>query len=157
MVEELLRISASVIVASAEEEHLPCSGPCHPGNFKTIVGGHKVSYTSSPMSENDSLVIGASGNVGGFIVDHLFARGDRVFALSRSHHQSNERVTWFTGELTSPEELHLPVFSTELKRLLGCRNKRPRQGGQAGSSIGPAPLCQNADRDPTSQFERENR
>jgi nucleoside-diphosphate-sugar epimerase len=76
------------------------------------VRGHKVSYTISPMSENASLVIGASGNVGGFIVDHLLARGDRVFALSRSDHQSNEHVTWFTGELTNPEELHLPVFST---------------------------------------------
>jgi nucleoside-diphosphate-sugar epimerase len=64
------------------------------------------------MSENASLVIGASGNVGSCIVNHLLARGDRVFALSRSNHQSNERVTWFAGELTSPEDIHFPPFST---------------------------------------------
>jgi nucleoside-diphosphate-sugar epimerase len=71
-----------------------------------------MSCTIAVMSEKASLVIGASGNVGGCIVNHLLAQGDRVFALSRSRRQSNENVTWFTGELTSPEDIHLPPFST---------------------------------------------
>jgi nucleoside-diphosphate-sugar epimerase len=59
-----------------------------------------------------SAVIGASGIVGGYIVDNLVRSGERPIALSRSKRDSTADVEWFEGDLSVPEMLKLPSFTT---------------------------------------------
>lgn len=66
---------------------------------------------SEEIQQADSLVIGGSGLVGGFIVEHLVGRGQRPFALSRSP-RSDPRVDWFRGDLHAASALKFPPFST---------------------------------------------
>ena len=57
-----------------------------------------------------SLVIGGTGLVGGYIVEHLVRRGERPLALSRSQ-QDRPGVDWFRGDLAHPDSLKLPPFA----------------------------------------------
>jgi nucleoside-diphosphate-sugar epimerase len=61
--------------------------------------------------QTSSLVVGATGLVGGYIVEHLIRGGQRPFALSRSQ-RSTVGVDWFQGDLEKPETLRLPPFAT---------------------------------------------
>src|SRR6266851_1774829 len=67
----------------------------------------------SQMSANPekSLVVGSTGLVGGYIVEHLQRGGQRPFALSRSQ-QGRPGVDWFRGDLGQPDTLAFPVFTT---------------------------------------------
>ena len=58
-----------------------------------------------------SLVIGGTGLVGGYIVEHLLRRGQRPIAMSRSPHSKAE-IDWTFGDLRKPDELELPPFAT---------------------------------------------
>jgi nucleoside-diphosphate-sugar epimerase len=58
-----------------------------------------------------SLVLGATGLVGGYIVEHLVRSGTRPLALSRSL-QSRPDVDWFRGDLAQPDTLGFPSFAT---------------------------------------------
>ena len=65
-------------------------------------------------SETDdarSLVIGGTGLVGGYIVEHLLRADQRPFVLSRSH-RSTPGVDWFHGDLEKPDSLKFPAFAT---------------------------------------------
>lgn len=57
-----------------------------------------------------SLVIGGSGLVGGYIVEHLTRDGQRPLALSRAP-RSDGRLDWHRGDLRSPGVLKLPPYS----------------------------------------------
>jgi len=59
-----------------------------------------------------SVVIGATGIVGSYIVDRLVRAGERPIALSRSERKSTDDVEWFEGDLAAPERLKLPPFKT---------------------------------------------
>jgi nucleoside-diphosphate-sugar epimerase len=59
-----------------------------------------------------SLVIGGTGLVGGFIVEHLVRGGARPFVLSRSQQQGRPDVDWFHGDLEKPDTLKFPAFAT---------------------------------------------
>ncbi len=60
-----------------------------------------------------SIVIGASGGVGGHILDQLLVSGERPLALSRSPIANDPRdVHWIRGDLTDPASLNLPEIST---------------------------------------------
>ena len=60
------------------------------------------------MTEQEiSLVIGGTGVVGSYIVEHLRRNGCYPFALSRSP-RSSESVRWIRGDLARPDELKLP-------------------------------------------------
>lgn len=61
--------------------------------------------------QTKSLVIGGSGLVGGYVVEHLVRRGERPFALSRSQ-QDKPGIDWFRGDLEKPDTLMLPPFAT---------------------------------------------
>jgi nucleoside-diphosphate-sugar epimerase len=61
--------------------------------------------------ETKSLIIGATGLVGGYIVEHLVRAGERPFALSRSP-QERADVDWFSGDLEKPDTLRFPPFAT---------------------------------------------
>lgn len=58
-----------------------------------------------------SIVIGATGIVGGYIVEQLVRSGQRPLALSRTLRQSAE-IDWMQGDLAYPEALILPPFET---------------------------------------------
>ncbi len=60
-----------------------------------------------------TIVIGASGGVGGHILDQLLASGEMPIALSRSPKVNDPRgVHWIRGDLTDPSSLNLPEIST---------------------------------------------
>jgi nucleoside-diphosphate-sugar epimerase len=59
-----------------------------------------------------SIVLGATGIVGGYIVDRLVQAGERPVALSRRRHDTTADVEWIEGDLVAPETLKLPPFST---------------------------------------------
>jgi nucleoside-diphosphate-sugar epimerase len=58
-----------------------------------------------------SLILGATGLVGGYILEHLARAGERPLALSRSP-QSKPGIDWFCGDLEKPETLKFPTFAT---------------------------------------------
>ncbi|WP_192737869.1 epimerase [Bradyrhizobium sp. OAE829] len=58
-----------------------------------------------------SLVIGATGLVGGYIVERLVRSGQRPLALSRAPRDGTE-IDWFLGDLEKPEALKFPEFTT---------------------------------------------
>lgn len=58
-----------------------------------------------------TLVIGASGIVGGYIVEHLLRSGQRPIALSRTQRQ-NADLQWLKGDLNDPSNLRVPEVST---------------------------------------------
>jgi len=58
-----------------------------------------------------SLVIGGTGLVGGYIVEHLVRRGERPLVLSRSQ-RDGPGIDWCRGDLTQPDPLTLPPFAT---------------------------------------------
>jgi len=61
--------------------------------------------------EAKSLVVGGTGLIGRYIVEHLVRCGERPFALSRSQ-QSDPGIDWFRGDLEKPNTLRLPTFAT---------------------------------------------
>jgi nucleoside-diphosphate-sugar epimerase len=58
-----------------------------------------------------SLVIGGTGLVGSYIVEHLVRAGEHPMALSRSQ-QSKPGIDWFRGDLEKPDTLKFPPFAT---------------------------------------------
>jgi nucleoside-diphosphate-sugar epimerase len=58
-----------------------------------------------------SLVIGGSGLVGGYIVQHLVKNGQRPLALSRASRSATD-IEWHCGDLRRPETLKFPPFAT---------------------------------------------
>jgi nucleoside-diphosphate-sugar epimerase len=70
-----------------------------------------VDANRSEAEQSRSLVIGGTGLVGGYIVEHLLRASQRPLALSRSHRQSPE-VDWFHGDLAKPDTLNFPPFAT---------------------------------------------
>src|SRR5258708_20083867 len=58
-----------------------------------------------------SLIIGGTGLVGGYIVEHLVRRGERPLVLSRSQ-RDGPGIDWIRGDLTQPDTLTLPPFAT---------------------------------------------
>src|SRR5262245_49659624 len=58
-----------------------------------------------------SLVIGATGLVGGYLLRNLVRRGERPYAMSRSP-QSGSEANWIVGDLEKPETLPAPPVTT---------------------------------------------
>ena len=58
-----------------------------------------------------SLILGATGLVGGYIVEHLVRAGERPLALSRSP-QTRPGINWFCGDLSKPDTLRFPSVAT---------------------------------------------
>jgi nucleoside-diphosphate-sugar epimerase len=58
-----------------------------------------------------SLVIGGTGLVGGYIVEHLLRADQRPFVLSRSYRNTPD-VDWLHGDLEKPDSLKYPAFTT---------------------------------------------
>jgi nucleoside-diphosphate-sugar epimerase len=58
-----------------------------------------------------SLVIGATGLVGSYIVEQLVRSGEHPMALSRSPRNAAD-VDWLRGDLEQPDTLDFPAFTT---------------------------------------------
>jgi nucleoside-diphosphate-sugar epimerase len=58
-----------------------------------------------------SIVIGATGIVGGYIVDHLVRSGQRPLGLSRTRRE-DAAIDWRQGDLSDAAALQLPPFDT---------------------------------------------
>jgi putative NADH-flavin reductase len=58
-----------------------------------------------------TLVIGASGIVGGYIVEQLVRHGGQPLAMSRQPQQSAD-VAWLQGDLADPAALNIPPVDT---------------------------------------------
>ncbi len=58
-----------------------------------------------------TLVVGATGIVGGYIVERMIRSGQRPIALSRSIHHSDV-ADWLQGDLRTPASLKLPPVET---------------------------------------------
>lgn len=65
--------------------------------------------TAAPTKDR-SLVIGATGLVGGHILRKLIEAGQRPMALSRSQRQTAD-ADWFCGDLAKPASLSFPAFA----------------------------------------------
>jgi nucleoside-diphosphate-sugar epimerase len=63
------------------------------------------------IDSGGSLVIGGTGLVGGYIVEHLLERGEHPLAMSRTPHPKSE-INWIHGDLRKPDELGIPPFAT---------------------------------------------
>lgn len=59
-----------------------------------------------------SIVIGATGIVGGYIVARLAQAGERPIALSRTGRHGADDVEWIQSDLAVPGALKLPSFET---------------------------------------------
>jgi nucleoside-diphosphate-sugar epimerase len=60
-----------------------------------------------------SLVIGGTGLVGSYIVEHLVRGGERPLVLSRSRQpQGRPDVDWVRGDLATPEKIDRPTVET---------------------------------------------
>lgn len=82
-----------------------------------------------------SLVIGATGLVGGYLLGHLARRAEIPYAMSRSP-RTGDGADWIVGDLAEPEKLQIPAIATlyctadakllarALPRLLGPALKR---------------------------------
>jgi nucleoside-diphosphate-sugar epimerase len=68
---------------------------------------------SPEIEQAKSLVIGGTGLVGGYIVEHLVRRGERPLVLSRSAQpRGRPEVDWLNGDLEKPDSLKLPAVTT---------------------------------------------
>ena len=66
---------------------------------------------SSEIKPAKSMVIGGTGLVGGYIVEHLLRVDQRPFVLSRSQ-RDTPGVDWFRGDLARPDTLKFPAYAT---------------------------------------------
>lgn len=62
--------------------------------------------------KTECIVIGGSGLVGGYLVDHLARRHGHVFAVSRSPRSATASVGWIQADLTQPNTLKFPDVTT---------------------------------------------
>ncbi len=58
-----------------------------------------------------NIVFGATGIVGGYIVEHLLRESQRPLALSRARHHDS-RIDWVQGDLAAAQALTLPPIGT---------------------------------------------
>jgi nucleoside-diphosphate-sugar epimerase len=67
--------------------------------------------TNADIAPPNSLVIGATGLVGSYIVEQLVRGGEHPMALSRSPRNGPD-VDWLCGDLAQPDTLNFPEFTT---------------------------------------------
>ena len=66
---------------------------------------------NADIAQPNSLVIGATGLVGSYIVEHLVRSGEHPMALSRSP-RTGADIDWLCGNLEQPDALDFPAFTT---------------------------------------------
>lgn len=86
-------------------------------------------------------ITGATGFVGGHVLDAALARGHRVRALARRPQPEREGVTWIAGSLETPDRLeHLVTGADAILHIAGVTNATDRRGFEAGNIFGTAAI-----------------
>jgi len=63
------------------------------------------------VARGRSLVIGATGLVGGYLLSHLIRNGEVPYAMSRSP-RADDSADWIVGDLAQPDRLQIPAIAT---------------------------------------------
>ena len=98
-------------------------------------------------------VTGATGFVGGHLLELALAEGHQVRALTRRPQPEREGVTWIEGSLDRPDSLDRLVGGAEaVIHVAGVLNSRDAAGFEAGNVTGTANILAAAEQAGTARF-----
>ena len=98
-------------------------------------------------------VTGATGFVGGRLLDLALANGHRVRALTRRAQQARDGVTWIEGALDRPESLlELATGADSVIHVAGVINAPDPAGFEAGNVTGTTAMVDAAERAGVKRF-----
>jgi len=98
-------------------------------------------------------ITGATGFVGGRLVELALAAGHDVRALTRRLQQPRDRVTWIDGALDNPESLARLVEGVDaVIHVAGVINARDAAGFETGNVTGTAAMLDAADKAGVKRF-----
>jgi uncharacterized protein YbjT (DUF2867 family) len=90
-------------------------------------------------------ITGATGFVGGRLLELALAEGHRVRALTRRPQPERDGVTWIDGSLDDPDSLdRLVEGSNAVIHVAGVINARDKAGFEAGNVTGTAAMVEAA-------------
>ena len=90
-------------------------------------------------------ITGATGFVGGRLLELALEQGHRVRALTRRPQPERDGVTWVDGSLDDPDSLdRLVEGSTAVVHVAGVINARDKAGFEAGNVTGTAAIVEAA-------------
>lgn len=98
-------------------------------------------------------ITGATGFVGGRLLDLALAEGHRVRALTRQPQEPRDGVTWIDGSLDRPESLsELANGAESVIHVAGVINARDPAGFEAGNVTGTAAMVDAAEKAGAKRF-----
>ena len=98
-------------------------------------------------------ITGATGFVGGRLLDLALADGHRVRALTRRPQQQREGVTWIDGSLDRPDSLtELAAGADSVIHVAGVINAADLAGFETGNVTGTASMLDAAEEAGVSRF-----
>ena len=98
-------------------------------------------------------ITGATGFVGGRLLDLALAEGHRVRALTRRPQEPRDGVTWIDGSLDRPDSLsELANGAESVIHVAGVINARDPAGFEAGNVTGTAAMVDAAEKAGAKRF-----
>jgi uncharacterized protein YbjT (DUF2867 family) len=98
-------------------------------------------------------ITGATGFVGGRLLDLALSAGHSIRALTRRPQQPRQGVTWIDGSLDRPDSLaELATGAESVIHVAGVINARDPAGFEAGNVTGTAAMLDAADRAGVARF-----
>jgi uncharacterized protein YbjT (DUF2867 family) len=98
-------------------------------------------------------ITGATGFVGGRLLDLALAEGHRVRALTRQPQEPRDGVTWIDGSLDRPDSLsELANGAESVIHVAGVINARDPAGFEAGNVTGTAAMVDAAEKAGAKRF-----
>lgn len=98
-------------------------------------------------------ITGATGFVGGRLLDLAVSEGHRVRALTRRPQRPREGVTWVDGSLDRPDSLvELAKGTDSVIHVAGVINARDPAGFEAGNVTGTAAMVDSAEKAGARRF-----
>ena len=98
-------------------------------------------------------ITGATGFVGGRLLDLALAEGHRVRALTRRPQEPRDGVTWIDGSLDRPDSLsELANGAESVIHVAGVINARDPAGFEAGNVTGTAAMIDAAEKAGAKRF-----
>ena len=101
----------------------------------------------------DLAITGATGFVGGHLLDLALAEGHQVRALTRRPQRERDGVTWIEGALDKPDSLdRLAEGADAVIHVAGVINARDAAGFEAGNVAGTAAMLAAAEKAGIKRF-----
>ena len=98
-------------------------------------------------------ITGATGFIGGHLLDQALAAGHEVHALTRRPQQDRKGVTWIEGALDRPDSLGRLVEGADaVIHVAGVLNARDAAGFEAGNVTGTAAMLAAAENGRVGRF-----